>query len=126
MDRRTWLIRTGSAILGVACAPLERLADWHAAQVAPQHPPIFRFYKQTLFVNSAAGSRGGPGTSWETAFASIHDAIGAITEDGTTVLIAPSHTETMSGPIVVSEHGVRMIGISDGSTRPKFIMREKE
>ena len=123
MDRRTWLIRTGAGLLGAACAPLERLSDWHAWWAAPKHPPIINVSKQTLFVNSAVRGVGGPGTSWETAFASLQDAMDTITAPGTTILIASDHREPLSNSIVTSEHGVQMIGFADVSKRPCFNMK---
>ena len=118
MKRRTWLIRTGAALLGVACAPLESLADWHAGHLSRPHLTL---RQQTLFVNSAVPWRGGPGPSWETAFASLQDALDTITSPGTTILIASNHVEHLTGPIVVPAHGAGIIGLSDGYMRPTFI-----
>ena len=121
MDRRTWLTRAGATLLGVACAPLAKLADWHAATAAPFHSPILGFPRgSVLFVNSAVRGRGGPGTSWETAFASLQDALDTTGSPGTTILIASNHVEHLTVPIIVPEHGARVIGLSDGSKRPSF------
>ena len=119
MDRRTWMRRTGAAFLGVVCAPMTSLADWHAAHWFSPH---FWLSRRTLFVNSSPQGRGGPGTSWETAFASLQDAMNAISSSssGTTIIIGPNHAEYTIDVIDTPDHEVRIIGLGDDSKRPRF------
>ena len=72
------------------------------------------------YVNSAA-SAGGDGATPDSAKTTLAAAL-ALTSAGDRVFIAPGHTETISAAagIAMSQSGVTVIGLGNGTNRPTF------
>lgn len=70
------------------------------------------------------GSNGNPGT-YQKPFSTLDYAIGRCTAGrGDTIMIMPGHSETITGVggITADISGIRIIGLGQGNSRPRFLM----
>lgn len=75
------------------------------------------------FVDSTSGSSGNNGKSWDSAKATIAQAL-ALCSAGDVVYVAEGHTESLAsaGALTISTAGVRVIGMGIGSRKPTLTM----
>ena len=93
--------------------------------IALRNLPVYETFGGTVFwVNSATGGNGNKGTR-DRPFATLDYAIGRCTADkGDVILIAPNHSETITGAagIAADIAGISIIGLGVGNQRPRFLM----
>ncbi|KKL26579.1 hypothetical protein LCGC14_2393870 [marine sediment metagenome] len=81
---------------------------------------------KVFYVDSGVSTEGN-GTSWETAFDTLDEAINAISADsganrGDFILVAQGHTEDITASSVdVDVAGLSIIGMGRGSLKPQFV-----
>lgn len=73
------------------------------------------------FVSSVTGLTGNPGTTYQTAFATIGAAL-AVATAGDVIVLEEGHAETIAaaGGVTVSTAGITIVGLGYGATRPTF------
>src|SRR5688572_21131017 len=72
-----------------------------------------------IYVDSVNGSSGGPGFSPDAAYATLAQALAAVTANtDSVVFLLPSHNEGIGdAQITVNKAGVKIIGIGEGPAR---------
>jgi hypothetical protein len=78
-----------------------------------------------FFVDSGTGKNSNNGRDWTSPLATIEAAIGKCTaNNGDIIWVAPGHTETISAAagIVFDVAGVTVIGLGNGTLRPKIVL----
>lgn len=96
------------------------------------NPKISNFYNfganyvgDAMFVDSVNGSSDGPGFSPESAFATVAQAIAAITANGGyghwIIYLLPWHAETVGAAgLAWNKAGLTIVGLGEGNYRPTF------
>lgn len=75
-----------------------------------------------IYVDSANGSSSGPGWSPDNAYATLTQALAAVTANTDSVIfLLPGHNEGIGdAQITVNKAGTKIIGVGEGPSRPRF------